>query len=223
MGIKKTINTLIVEDHDFASHGIIEVLKNHEFHEFPITEARNADEAFDKIEENDFDLILLDLILKNENENVRFTGGDDLLRYVKKNLGYIKVIILSKVDSVEMLDYIINVLGADGYILKSDKSIAEVLEGIKDVFNGRRYISPSLDKQFRYYESVLDLDYRDKAILNGLSQGGSHKDIASELESKGVSITKSAIEKRIRNLKQRLRAKTTGELMVKAMQLGIIS
>ncbi|WP_299884365.1 response regulator [uncultured Lacinutrix sp.] len=223
MEVKRKINTLIVEDHDLASHSIVETLTAYHNYEFVIKQASETDKAAKLIRSHHFDLILLDLILKKTNTNAEFFSGDDLLRYIRKIELPTKVIVLSKVDSIEMLDYVINVLGADGYILKSDISLNELLPAIDIVINNGSYISASIAKQFQYYETTLDLDYRDKVILNGLSNGGNHHDIVLQLETKGIQITKSAVEKRIRKLKERFEAKTTAQLMVKAIKMGIIS
>lgn len=223
MAIKKYFKTLIVEDHDVASKGIIDTLHSNYKYTFEIQHAYHADEAVKLIQFHNFDLILLDLILKSPSLSTKYTGGDELLRYVRKQANLPKVIVLSKVESIDMLDYIMNTLGADGYILKSGHSLQELIPAIETVFYGDRYLSPHVASIFKSYNSTLDLDYRDRITLKKLSEGGTHQDIVDILATKGITVTKSAVEKRIRKLKSRFGADTTAELMVKAMRAGLIN
>jgi len=223
MALKKHLKILIVEDHDVASKGIIETLNANAKYTFEIHHALHADKAAELLQFQNFDLVLLDLILKATTPQVQYSSGDELLRHIRKQAHQPKVIVLSKVERIDMLDYILNTLEADGYILKSGHSLQELIPAIETVFYGDQYLSLDVATTFKNYNSTLDLDYRDRITLKKLSEGGTHQDIVDELATKGINVTKSAVEKRIRKLKSRFGADTTAELMVKAMRAGLIS
>jgi DNA-binding CsgD family transcriptional regulator len=68
----------------------------------------------------------------------------------------------------------------------------------------------------------LEMDTTDLIILKELSNGLYQKEIVSILEEKGMSISVSAVEKRIRKLKLKFEANTTSHLVAIAIRKGII-
>lgn len=218
----KHLNILIVEDHDVVSSSLAQVLHGTSSLNIVETLVTNADEAFEALQKQYFDIVLLDIILKNVQRISRFNGGDELLREINKMNARPKVIILSKIDSLDMLDYIINSLGVDGYILKSRTSLNEVIPALEAVLSDRTFYSNSIEKILRYNEALFDIDLRDRLILIALSEGLTHKAIVGYLKCKDVKMTVSAIEKRIRGLKSRFQSKTSAHLIAKAIREGII-
>lgn len=218
----KLLKILLVEDHDSVSLGVQYSLQKQKEILFEITAATTADIALNYTLREEYDVILLDLLLKNEPYNSKLSGGDDLLRELNKNLNRPKVIVLSKIDSLEMLDYVINALNADGYILKSRTSLQEIIPAIKSVLKGESFYSDSIKKILRYNESLLDIDFEDRTILRCLSVGLKQIEMEYEFKKRDISMTLSAIEKRIKKLKIRFDAQTTAQLTAMATKEGII-
>lgn len=219
----KPIKILLVEDHDSVSLGVeYSLIKQKEIH-CEITTVTTADKAFNYFQRENYDVILLDLILKSTAKKPKLLGGDELLRELNKfPKRKPKVIILSKIDSLEMLDYIINSLGADGYILKSRTSLKEIVPAIQAVLSEESFYSNSIKKILKYQESLLEIDFEDRTILRFLAEGLKQFEIEKEFQEKGISMTVSAIEKRIRKLKLRFDAQTTPQLTAIATKEGII-
>lgn len=217
-----TLKVLIVEDHDVVSFGVIQTLKS--TNKFKIEEkvAVDADQAYKCLQKEYFDIVLLDLILKPSKAQPNLKGGDELLREINKMNNSPKVIVLSKIDSLDMLDYIINTLGTDAYILKSRRSCDEIIPAIETVMNNETFYSPSVEKILRYNESLFEIDFRDRIILKALSEGSKQREIVSILNAKDIIMTVSAIEKRIRRLKARFNSNTIAQLIAIAVKEGII-
>jgi DNA-binding NarL/FixJ family response regulator len=220
--MNNTISVLVIEDHDCVSKSIIDILQGSKDIIFNTDMAGYVDEALSKIRKNSPDIIFLDLILKNPPALSNFTGGDELLRELNKFQNRPKVIVLSKVDSLDMLDYIINILNADGYILKSRTSLEEIIPAAKQVLENENYFSPQVKKILQHNENLLEVDFVDVFIIKKLSQGFIQPEIETALLDRNVQLTVSAIEKRIRRLKIRFDAKTTTHLIALALQNGII-
>lgn len=216
------ISVLVIEDHDCVSKSIIDTLQENKDFIFNIDMAGHADEALSKIRKSPPDLVFLDLVLKNTQASPALSGGDELLRELNKLQNRPKVIVLSKVDSLDMLDYIINILNADGYILKSRISLEEIVQAVKLVLENENYFSPQVKKILRHNENLLEVDFVDVFIIKKLSQGFIQPEIETALLDRNVQLTVSAIEKRIRRLKIRFDAKTTTHLIALALQNGII-
>ena len=215
------LDILLVEDHDLVSSGVQQTLRQAENYSFSVSLATDADIAFTLLQKQRFDIVLLDIVLKNNLPEPKFIGGDGLFREILKMTCRPKVIVLSKIDSLDMLDYIINILGADGYILKSRSSLEEIIPAIESIIDEQNFYSKSIERILRYNESHLEIDFTDRAILNGLSNGLTQKGIVIFLKKKDITMTVSAIEKRICRLKLRIYSKTTAQLIATAIKEGI--
>ena len=212
---------MIVEDHDCVSKSIVETLKEQSGFIPETFIATDADHALKLIKEKSPEIVFLDLILKPTIEGV-LTDGDDLLREMNKLFHRPKVIVMSKIDRLDMLDYVINQLGADSYILKSRTSLNEIIPAVEKVMQGENYFSPSIVKILKHQENLLEMDTIDIFIIKKLSRGLTQSEIEIALMENDIYLTVSAIEKRIRKLKIRFDAKTTIHLIALAFQNGII-
>lgn len=219
--IKKKLHVLLVEDHDLISLGVQVKLEKEYQKSLVFTLKTNADEALDYLQKNTVDILLLDLVLKSEYP-MQLKSGDELLRKLHGWENKPKVIILSKIDSLDMLNYCIEYLEADGYIFKSKSSLNEIVIAIDTVLIGENYYSNQIKKILKYQFGLLDIDTSDRVILKELSNGGRQKGIMKILSEKDIQMSVSAIEKRIRKLKIRFDALTTAHLVSIAIRKGII-
>ena len=80
----KLIKILLVEDHDSVSLGVQYSLQKQKEIHCEVTTATTADMALSYTLRETYDVILLDLVLKNEPYNSKLSGGDDLLRELNK-------------------------------------------------------------------------------------------------------------------------------------------
>lgn len=128
MAIPEKVRILIVEDHDSVSLGLVRYLEENAEKGFILHKSTNVLDAINAIKESPFDVILLDFFLKNtENSN---GDGDELLFRLRKMEQSPKVIVYSKSDSLEVLDYLVEHLQVDGFILKSRGSLEEIIPAV---------------------------------------------------------------------------------------------
>lgn len=218
----KKINVLIVEDHDLLASGIESKLKEKGKYHFQTKVVTNAELGRKCLKNGLFDLVLLDLVLKSENKGNKALGGEELLKEVGKMPIPPKVIVISQIDALDMLDYVVNHLFADGYILKSRRSLTEILPAIELVLNGQQYFSPSVLSSLKITTDLLELDRANRLIIKFLSQGLKHAEIEESLKDCQINMTVSAIEKRIKHLKDIFGAKTSAHLIALAFQKGVL-
>lgn len=219
--MQRTLKILLVEDYDSVGIGVKDTLLKSELN-CQVVLCDNADDAYGLIKKQSFDIVLLDLILKSKRQEAILMDGDDLLKQLRKQDNCPKIIVHSKIDQLSMLDYVINALDADGYILKSRTSLSEFVPAIKTVMVNRKYLSPSVDISLTRNHLLLDVDYIDRMLLVGLSRGLRQNELAPYMDGKEISITLSAIEKRIKKLKERFNAETTIQMVAQAIKEGII-
>lgn len=124
MAVKKKTKILVVEDETFLVKIYTVKLKKEGFDVEIATDGESAVEAAESYKP---DMILLDLILPKMN-------GFEALEEIRKQPAMKKtpVIVLSNLGQDEDIKRAEN-LGADGYLVKANFSIQDVVQKIKDV------------------------------------------------------------------------------------------
>jgi class 3 adenylate cyclase len=107
--MEEQYSILVVEDNEMISEPLILLL---ELQGYIVGLAENGRVALDKVHEQAFDLILLDIMMPEMN-------GYDVLRYLKSNakLRHIPVVMLSALDDMQSVVQCIK-LGAEDYLFK---------------------------------------------------------------------------------------------------------
>lgn len=122
-------NVLVVEDEEF----LVRALKdNLTIEGYTVNIAKNGGEAIKKIKKKKPDLILLDILMPEKD-------GFYVLEEVKNNPKWklVPVIILSNLGEDTAIKRALE-MGADGYFVKSQHPIQEVVEKVKDCLEGRK-------------------------------------------------------------------------------------
>src|SRR5437867_9619496 len=128
---------LIVDDHPLFRKGLEELIQSDD--SFAVCgEAGNAAEAMDVIRKLSPELAIVDLSLPGAN-------GIELIKNIRAEFPKLPILVLSLHD--ESL-YAVRALraGADGYVMKHE-AMANVIQAIREVFNGRRYLSRAMAAQ----------------------------------------------------------------------------
>jgi len=123
---------------------------------FTVTAVFDGDEAFAKLEKEEFDLILIDIVLKNES-------GIDLLKKIKKNSEWVYSIVVMISGALISPDHQANGLdsGADGYITRPIQK-KEFLSRINAFMRHRKLVLELKKSEERLYKIV---DRNPDAIL----------------------------------------------------------
>lgn len=176
------LRILIVDDHTIVREGLREILADH-FPQARFGEARNAREALEKIQREVWEIMLLDISLPGQS-------GVDVLKQLQQIAPRLKVLVLTMHPEDQ---YAIRVLkaGAAGYLTK-DTASGVVVEAVRRVLAGGKYISPALAEDLAAnlhlpregapHELLSDREYQ---ILRQLGAGKSVKEIGHDL---GLSI-----------------------------------
>lgn len=190
------MNVLICDDHKIMRDGLRKILQ-----QLPIIssieEAANASELIQLFKHASFDIVLLDISLPD-------VSGMKVLQMIKSKWKNTNVLMLSMRPQTQ---YAIRAhkLGASGYLTK-DVSSEELLNAIKIVAKGKKYISKSLaDSMLNtlYLEKEQwkhdSLSAREFEILIQLANGMTLSAIGGELSisSKTVSTYRTRIFKKM--------------------------
>jgi two-component system response regulator DegU len=177
---KEGIKVLIADDHDLIRQGLKRIISFEE-NIIIVGEAENGEKVLDMLMVCDADVILLDM-------KMPLMDGLEVLQRAKEKFNTIKIIILTvENDRTFILDAINK--GADGYVLK-DSAGTEIVEAIKTVYGGDKYIDKSLvsilfsgfKSENKKEQHILDsLTKREVEVLLYISKGLSNKDIGEQL------------------------------------------
>ncbi|MGH8667477.1 MAG: response regulator [Burkholderiales bacterium] len=209
-----TIRVLIVDDHAVVAEGLRFVVDAQSDMNV-VACVEDSREAVDVAVRTEPDVVLMDHAMPNLN-------GAEATHLLRSRCPRIRVIILS------MYSNHIHVMrglqaGAMGYVVK--KSAAkEVVEAIRVVYNGGRYLSkelvdPVIEQISRGVESPLvRLSSRERQVLQMLAEGSSNAQIAEKL-----SLSQKTVETYRARLMEKLDLHDFASLIKFAIQYGVTS
>ena len=207
-------NILICDDHSVIRKGVRLILNN-EFSDTEFGEACDAKEAFKKMKEKKWDLLILDIDLPGRN-------GLEVLKQLKDEESDTRVLVFSMQPEEQMAVRVLKA-GADGYLSK-DSANTELVKAVQMVLSGRKYISPSLAEhltsQLRNpagkasHECLSDREYQTLLLIAG---GKTISQIAEQL-----SLAPSTISSFRSHILQKMGMKTNAELTNYAIRNKLI-
>jgi DNA-binding NarL/FixJ family response regulator len=164
------------------------------------------------------DVLIIDLMMPGLN-------GLEVTRQVSQRSPRTRVVILSMhANEAYVLEALRN--GASGYVLK-DSSAADLVQAIREVVAGRRYLSPPLSERAieAYVQKAADasldpyetLTTREREVLHLAAEGHTNTEIAAQL-----SISPRTAESHRANLMRKLGLHTQTDLIRYALRRGIL-
>ena len=172
------IKILIADDHAIVRKGLKQILE-----EMPgkvsSDEARNGQEVLQKIWDDNYDMVLLDISMPG-------SSGLDILKQLKSNRPDLKILILSMHPEEQ---YAIRALkaGASGYLTK-ESTPNELVKAIRKISAGKKYVSASLAETIASHLDVMSekplheiLSNREFEVMRNIASGKTVKEIAGEL------------------------------------------
>jgi two-component system, NarL family, invasion response regulator UvrY len=208
------MNILIADDHAIVREGVKQIVKG-----LPevklIEEASDGNEAFSKICDTEYDLVILDISMPG-------MSGLDVLQRMKDRNIHTRVLIFSFYPQEQ---YAIRAfkLGASGYLSK-DSAFEELALAIRKITSGGKYVSIALAEKLFFQDTTLDgklpheqLSEREFQIMILLAKGRSVTEIAHSLfiSDKTVSTYKMRVL-------EKLDMKTNADLTMYALKNKLI-
>jgi len=204
------IRVLVVDDHALFRAGLRSRLAE-ERDIMPIGEAGSAEEAVVRARALHPDVILLDLLLprKSGSEAVR-----ELLRVSPQS----RVLIVSSQASASAVRQAITA-GACGYVPKRSTD-RELLDAIRRVASGERYVDPDLGAQLVVPDRVPALEPltdRERDVFTLLALGYTNQEIARML-----FVSVRTVDSHRAHVMRKLDLETRAELVLLALSTGLI-
>lgn len=214
----KLVNILIVDDHKVLRQGLIKMLSSLKQHlNIQITEADSGAQAILKINQKDFNLIIMDYKMPDAT-------GLETIRRILRFKSRMKIIILSNYDELAFVESVRDA-GAKGYLLKS-VGTEELLKAITTVLQGNIYYSNEIalkiiesneNNQPSNRLGSAKLTKRETEILGLIATGLSNKAISEKL-----FISKKTVDSHRQNLLHKLNVKNTAGLVKAAYKMNLL-
>jgi two-component system NarL family response regulator len=203
-----SIRILIVDDHPVVRAGLASMLGTQEELEL-VGAARSGEEALRMLEEHRPDVLLLDLRMPG-------MSGVETLQALKTANRQVRVIILTNYETDEDIYRAVQA-GAQGYLLK-DTSLREMVEAIRAVHSGKRYIPRHIASRLAERMVRTNLTSRELEILKLLSKGPTNKQIGHAL-----GISDNTVRNHVLKIIEKLEVSDRTEAATTAIQRGLIT
>jgi two-component system NarL family response regulator len=204
----RRIRILIVDDHPVVRAGLTSMLGTQAELEV-IGSASSGEEALAKLRQVEPDVLLLDLRMHG-------MSGVDTLMAMRRSAHDVRVIILTSFETDEDIYRAVQA-GAHGYLLK-DTSLKEMVEAIRTVHAGKRYIPRDIAARLAERMMRTDLTPREIEILKLLSKGPTNKEIG-----RALSISENTVKNHVNSIIEKLEVSDRTEAATTAIQRGLIS
>lgn len=210
------IRVMIVDDHKMVREGLTKLIELDE--EIRVVEdASDGSECLSKFQDARPDVILLDINMPDRN-------GIDIFKVLRHRKRRPKILILTVHNEMEYLIKAID-LGVDGYLLK-DASSKELVRAIRFVYEGERFIQPSLIPLLNSKLIARDMDQeklrsltnRELEILKLVALGHFNKDIASIL-----SITERTVKNHLTSVFQKIDCMDRTQAAIFCIRNGVVN
>lgn len=215
---------LIAEDHEVRNLGVVNALTELQIHHFDFVSY--CDEALNKIKTADienkpYDLLITDLSFDKDHFQQNLKSGQELIREVRNIHSQIKIIAFSIENKPKIIDDLFKIYAIDGFVGKGRNDGKELRNTIKKVFKGEIVIPQEILNSIR--NTPLTISEKDELLLNLLAKGFTQSEIEQHFKQSNITPnSKSAIEKRLNELREVFNAKNNIELIVICKDLGII-
>ncbi|MDZ4850597.1 MAG: response regulator transcription factor [Pirellulaceae bacterium] len=212
MGKVSPARIMIVDDHSMVREGLR--LRISAFPDLEVCgEAASEEEAMSLIKQINPHLIIIDISLKSGH-------GIELIKRIKSSHPSIKMLVSSGFQESLYAERALRA-GAFGYLNKQDSG-EKVIEAIRTVLRGERYVSPEITQRLvsqalgKKGDSTNPLDLltdRELEIFRMIGQGQTSGAIAE-----GLFLSSHTIDTHRENIKRKLGLKNAAELNRQAVQ-----
>lgn len=203
----RQIKILTVDDHPILREGIASIIHG-EKDMLVVGEASNGREAIEIFRTQRPDVTLMDLQMPDLN-------GIDAIVAIRKEHPQARIIVLTTYEGDALARRALKA-GVAGYILK-DMIRTELLEAIRSVHVGKRYIPPRIAAELADHYAEDNLSEREIEILREVARGTSNKIIASHL-----SISEATVKAHMQNILLKLGASDRTHAVNIAMTRGFL-
>lgn len=205
--LTRPIRLLIADDHPVVRRGLTAVLDDQEDMEV-VAEVGNGRDAIAQFRQHQPDVAIMDLRMPE-------VKGVDAIAAIRGEFPHACIIMLTIYDTDEDIYQGLRA-GARAYLLK-DTPLEEIMEVIRAVCEGKRYIPNPISEKYITHAERPQLSDRERQVLELMASGKNNRAM-----SEALGITEHTIRFHVANLIDKLEAGDRTEAVVIAMRRGLI-
>ncbi|MEH2136538.1 response regulator transcription factor [Nostoc sp.] len=202
------IKLLIVDDHAIVRKGLATII-NRDPEMTVIAQAEDGQQAIAAFREYQPDVTLMDLRMPK-------MGGVEAIMGIRAEFKQARIALLTTYDGDEDI-YRGLQAGAQGYLLK-DSKLGELLNAIRAIHNGQKYIPPEVGAKLLQRMTNPELSERELEVLRLMAQGMGNQEIATVL-----SIGESTVKSHVNRILSKLGVSDRTQAVITAVKRGIVS
>ncbi|HYX13040.1 MAG TPA: response regulator transcription factor [Nostoc sp.] len=202
------IRVLIVDDHAIVRKGLATII-NRDPEMTAIAQAEDGQQAIAAFREHQPDVTLMDLRMPK-------MGGVEAIMAICAEFKQARIAVLTTYDGDEDI-YRGLQAGAQGYLLKDAKP-GELLNAIRAIHNGQKYIPPEVGAKLLQRMSNPELSERELEVLRLMAQGMGNQEIGTVL-----SIGESTVKSHVNRILSKLGVSDRTQAVITAVKRGIVS
>jgi DNA-binding NarL/FixJ family response regulator len=203
----KGIRVLCVDDHPIVRDGIAALIESQD-DVVSVGEAGDGKAAIEQYRKLKPDVVLMDLRMPG-------LGGVEATIQIRSEFPTARILILTTFEGDEDIHRALDA-GARGYLLK-DSARKELLQSIREVHAGQRYISATAATRLAEHTPRTSLTPRELEVLPLIAKGLRNKEIGAEL-----NIAEDTVKIHIKNIFGKLAVIDRTQAVVAASQRGFI-
>ena len=201
------IRILVVDDHPVVREGV-DALVRRQTDMRIVAQATNGREGIEQFRVHRPDITLMDLQMPE-------MSGLDALIALRGEFPEARIIVLTTYKGDAQVMRAIKG-GACGYLLKNALH-KELLDTIRAVHAGKRYISPEASYELAEHAGGDALTPAEVRVLRLIAEGNANKEIATQL-----SVSEDTVKGQVRNILSKLGAKDRAHAAIIGVKRGII-
>jgi DNA-binding NarL/FixJ family response regulator len=201
------IQVLTVDDHPLLRKGIVGLV-NTESDMKVVAEASTGLEATKQFKQHRPDITLMDLQLPD-------MSGIEAMIAIRQEFPEARIIVLTTYAGDVQVTRALKA-GARGYLLKAEVN-EELLDTIRSVHAGHRWIHPEIAAELAEYTGREALTVRELEVLRLIAAGNANKEIGAKL-----SVGEDTIKRHVTNILGKLDANDRTHAVTIALKRGII-
>jgi len=214
---------LIVEDHEVRNLGVVNTLSELQIQNYDFVSY--CDDALQKIktaaDQDPYDLLITDLSFDKDHVAQQINSGQELITEARKIHPNLKVIAFSIEKRPKVIDDLFKIQEINGFVSKGRNDGKDLRNTIKKVLKNEIVIPQEILNSIR--NTSFEFKEYDVTLIELLAKGWKQNQIEEHFKKNNITPdSKSAIEKRLNELRENLNAKNNIELIVICKDIGII-
>lgn len=214
---------LIAEDYESSNISVQKALED-----LKIEDPRYVsycDDAISRIkigirDNNSFELLITDLSFEEDHRHQDVKTGQQLIDAAKDLQPDLKIIVFSVNKKQTIIEDLFEKQKINGYVRKAREDVKDLKKAIKAVFNDEKYLSYDLKGKEK---KAFEFSEYDTLLATLLANGILLKEIPNYLKENGIKPSSmSAVEKRLKEIKESLAINSNEQLIAFCKDFGII-